>query len=62
MTERVSFSAPAVKRAIATVEKAGKSIAGVDFPPEGGFRLLLGEPREADVPDRSGGDWEVVPL
>lgn len=62
MTERVTFSAPAIKRAIASVEKAGKSLAGVDFPPEGGFRLLFGEPIEVVLPDRSGRDHEVIAL
>lgn len=62
MTERVSFSAPAVKRAIAAVEKAGKVAESVEISPNGKIRVWLLRPDETPISDRSGRDWEVVAL
>lgn len=39
-----SFTQADIKRAVHAVEAVGKSVAAVDFPKEGGFRLLIGEP------------------
>lgn len=34
------FSISEVKRAVRTLEAVGKCVVRVDFPPEGGFRVL----------------------
>lgn len=55
------FTVADVRRAIKAAETGGKSVAAVDFPREGGFRLLLGEPIQLDVPARIGGnEWDDV--
>lgn len=55
------FTVSDVRRAIKAAEAGGKSIAAVDFPREGGFRLLLGEPVAIDKPTRSGAnEWDSV--
>lgn len=55
-----AFSAAELRRAIRTVEKAGKSVAGVDFPREGGFRLLFDEASYTPLPKRGGNEWDEV--
>lgn len=55
------FTAADVRRAIKAAEAGGKSVAAVDFPRDGGFRLLLGEPIALDLPSRSGAnEWDDV--
>jgi len=57
------FTAADVRRAVKAVESGGKSVAAVDFPREGGFRLLLGEPVLLDVAVRRGvneGDYVLT--
>lgn len=55
------FTVADVRRAIKAAESGGKSVAAVDFPKEGGFRLLLGETIKLDVPIRSGAnEWDEV--
>lgn len=55
------FTAADVRRAIKATEAGGKSVAAVDFPKEGGFRLLLGEPVQLDLPARAGtNEWDEV--
>lgn len=55
------FTAADVRRAIKAAESGGKSVAAVDFPKEGGFRLLLGEAIKLDVPLGSGrNEWDDV--
>lgn len=55
------FSFDDVRRAVKAVESGGKSIQAVDFPPEGGFRVLIGEPSPAPVIGRSGeNEWDDV--
>lgn len=44
---RVSFTHADIRRAIAAVEAAGKSVGAVDFPPSGGFRIIIGAPSSA---------------
>jgi hypothetical protein len=53
-------SKAAVKRAIAAVEDSHHSVAAVDFPPAGGFRILIGNPVELGSATRSDGsdDWD----
>jgi hypothetical protein len=61
MSERVRFTEADIRRAIKAVESGGKHVAAVDFPKEGGFRLLIGEPSEAAVLPRKGAsDWDDV--
>ena len=56
-----SFTSAEVRIAIKAVESVGKCIAAVDFPKEGGFRLLLGEPVEIAPIRRSGvNEWDEV--
>jgi hypothetical protein len=56
-----SFTSAEVRIAIKAVESVGKCIAAVDFPKEGGFRLLLGEPSEVAPIRRSGAnEWDEV--
>lgn len=55
------FTVADVRRAIKAAEAVGKSVSAVDFPKEGGFRLLLGEPVALDLPIRSGvNEWDDV--
>lgn len=55
------FTAADVKRALKAVEAGGKCVAAVDFPKEGGFRLLIGDPVALDLPARSGvNEWDDV--
>lgn len=56
-----SFTPADVRLAIKTVEKEDKCVTAVDFPKEGGFRLLLGEPVEVAPVRRSGvNEWDEV--
>ncbi|ATQ43587.1 hypothetical protein CSW64_14855 [Caulobacter mirabilis] len=58
---RPSFTQADIKRAVQAVEAVGKSVAAVDFPPQGGFRVLLGEPEGAALAGRSGeNEWDEV--
>lgn len=60
LRRRTSFTATDVRRAIEAVEKAGKHLAGVDFPPEGGFRVLIGEPQSPVVGAGAPNEWDEV--
>lgn len=61
MTGRVRFTEADIKRAIKAVESGGKSVAAVDFPKEGGFRVLIGEPVASPVPaGRGANEWDDV--
>lgn len=61
MSRACSFKPAEVRTAIKAVESGGKSVAAVDFPREGGFRLLLGEPVEVAPVQRSGAnEWDEV--
>ena len=42
------FSPADVKRAIKAARDAGQSVAALDFPKQGGFRLVLGEPAKIE--------------
>lgn len=56
-----TFTPAAVRTAIKAVESGGKSVVAVDFPLEGGFRLLFGEPIEVAPVRRSGkNEWDEV--
>ena len=55
------FRAADIRRALKAIESGGKSVAAVDFPAEGGFRVLLGDPITVSVPMRSGeNEWDEV--
>lgn len=55
------FKAADIRRAVKALEAGGKSIAAVDFPPHGGFRVLLGEPVRFDVAAGNGtNEWDDV--
>ena len=57
----LTFSEADVRRAIKAAKSGGESVAAVDFPREGGFRILLGEPVRLDVPARIGAnEWDDV--
>jgi hypothetical protein len=59
--DRTPWTIADVRRAIRAVESAGKPLAAVDFPREGGFRLLIGEPVSVAVALRSGrNEWDDV--
>lgn len=50
-----------VRRALKAVRSGGESVAAVDFPVHGGFRLLIGEPVEVALPVGSGAnEWDEV--
>lgn len=59
--DNARFTAADVRRAIKAAEAGGKSVAAVDFPKAGGFRLLFGEPVQLEVAVRSGeNEWDEV--
>jgi hypothetical protein len=61
MTTRVAFSAADIKRAMSVMAKCGQQVAAVDFPKEGGFRLVLGDRMEAAAAGASGrNEWDDV--
>lgn len=47
-----------VRRALKAIRSGGESVAAVDFPRSGGFRILLGEPVEIEVTGGSGANDE----
>ena len=49
----------AVRAALKAVDNGEKGSVAVDFPPEGGFRLLIGRPAAPLVTDR-GNEWDDV--
>jgi hypothetical protein len=57
---RPNFLPADLSKAIKAVEKSGKSLAAVDFPPHGGFRLLLGEPVTIAADRAGGNEWDEV--
>lgn len=61
MTERVRFTEADIRRAIKAVESGGKSVAAVDFPKEGGFRVLIGEAfSDPALAGRGVNEWDEV--
>ncbi|WP_404419176.1 hypothetical protein [Brevundimonas vesicularis] len=61
MTSRVAFTAADIKRAMGVMEKCGHQVAAVDFPKEGGFRLVLGDRMEVAAAKASGrNEWDDV--
>nr|WP_312293784.1 hypothetical protein [Brevundimonas diminuta] len=61
MTTKAAFTVADIKRAIMAMQKAGQPVAAVDFPKEGGFRLVLGEPPVVAAPFGAGvNEWDSV--
>lgn len=61
MTTRAGFTETDIQRAVKAARKAGLSVAGIDFPRHGGFRLLFGEPVRLDAVGGDGkNEWDVV--
>lgn len=59
--DKNAFTAADIRKAIKAAEAGGKSVAAVDFPKSGGFRLLLGSPVELAKPARIGeNEWDEV--
>jgi hypothetical protein len=59
VTRPLTFTKAQVARAVAAVEAGGKVVTGVDFPPEGGFRVLTADGLRPVDAERKGGDgWE----
>lgn len=59
--KRAHFTVADIRRAVKAVESGGKTVTAVDFPKEGGFRVLIAGPANDDVRERSGGsDWDEV--
>ena len=57
----VHWTVADIRRALKAVKAGGESVAAVDFPKEGGFRVLLGEPVKVSVSIRSGAnEWDEV--
>jgi hypothetical protein len=62
-----AFTAADIKRALKATRAAGLTVAGVDFPPQGGFRILTGPPAEVAPPppppataDPAANEWDVA--
>lgn len=53
---RTTFTAAEIRRAVSAVESAGKTVGAVDFPPSGGFRIVIGEPAPGEQPN----EWDDV--
>lgn len=60
MGSRVLFTEADIKRAMRAMDKAGRPVAAIDFPKEGGFRLLIGEPVEIEKGSRGKNEWDDV--
>lgn len=61
VTTKATFTVADIKRAILALQKAGQPVAAVDFPKEGGFRLVLGERPSLAAPFGAGvNEWDVV--
>jgi hypothetical protein len=58
--KRNTFLPSDVTRAIKAVEKSGKSLASVEFPPGGGFKLLIVGPETPAVARSGGNEWDEV--
>lgn len=51
---KATFTAAEIRRAVSAVEAAGKTVGAVDFPPSGGFRIVIGEPAPGQKPN----EWD----
>lgn len=55
---RARFTQADIDRAVRAMEKLGRAVAAIDFPAEGGFRLVLGEPQAVVKPGVN--EWDEV--
>lgn len=53
---KASFTQADIRRAVAAVEALGKSVGAIDFPPSGGFRIVIGEATPTAAPN----EWDDV--
>lgn len=61
MSQPVGWTVADVRRALKAAKAGGEPLAAVDFPPQGGFRLLFGERVDVALPTRSGAnEWDDV--
>lgn len=61
MGAAVAFRASDIRRAVEAVEKGGKCVSAVDFPKEGGFRLLIGSPIDVgSLGPKGANEWDEV--
>ena len=61
MTAPAGWTVADVRRAMKAARAGGLPLAAVDFPPQGGFRLLFGERIDVDLKTGSGAnEWDDV--
>ena len=61
MTAPIGWTVADVRRAMKAAKAGGEPLAAVDFPPQGGFRLLFGERIEIGLQNRIGAnEWDDV--
>ena len=53
---KASFTHADVRRAVAAVETSGKLVGAIEFPPSGGFRIIIGEAAPMTEPN----EWDDV--
>lgn len=58
--KRQAFLPADIRKALKAVESGDRKVCAVDFPPEGGFRLLIGEPVAPAVARSGGNEWDEV--
>lgn len=62
LKEAARFTSADIRRAIKAAEAAGKNIAAIDFPREGGFWLLLVDPQPSNHRTSRKNEWgDVLP-
>lgn len=54
MATKAAYSTVDLKRALATLKAVGNHVVRVDFPPEGGFRILTSDKPGGPVNDDAG--------
>lgn len=54
------FTLTEIKRAIRAARAAGEPVAAIDFPKQGGFRLVLGEPVRIEGVATGVNEWDDV--
>lgn len=55
---RATFTAAEIRRAVSAAEAAGKTVGAIDFPPSGGFRIIIGTPETLqDTPESALEQW-----
>lgn len=58
---KASFSRADLKRGIQAAREAGVPVAAIDFPKQGGFRILVGDPVRLETATLEGAnEWDEV--